>query len=255
MSNGVRELMLLVPKADPGRYWQMRADKTNADMFQLMQDILFYCVGTSNLRRRGDSYIVETNPAVAPTTTVTVARLMAGDNPDPEPGAWRRLAAVLNNNDKIAVTVTEAKLGEGKLAGNKIAHLTGTAKFTLTVPQRKELKDFVTAGGTLVVDAAGGALDFAESAEFELAAIFGGDPAHLGTILPPTHEIFAALSAPRVRGIPVGGRVAVIYSEEDLTAGLVGEPVDGILGYSPEAATDIMRGIVRYSSGTKASAK
>jgi hypothetical protein len=269
LSNGVRELMLLIPKSDAGRFWQMRAEKTNGDMFELMQNILFYTVGTSNLRHRGDTYIVEVNPAAKAAAIVQVARLIVGDNPDPEPGGWRRLAAVLNNEDKIGVTVTDVKLGEGKLTGNKIAHLTGTTKFTLTEQQKKELKDFVAAGGTLIVDAAGGSAEFAESAEHELAGVFGGKPTNLGEVLPPNHEVFAmlnaipeekrgplyrrfaverlgALKAPRVRGIAQRGRAKVFYSAEDLSAGLVGEPVDGVFGYSPEAATNIMRGIVKY---------
>lgn len=272
MSNGVRELMLLVPKADPGRQWQIRADKINSEMFELMQDILFYEVGTANLRKRGDSYIVEMNPAAKVAPTVKIARVMVGDNPDPEPGGWRRLAAVLNNQDKIGVTVNEVKLGEGALTGYQIAHLTGTTQFTLNEAQKKALKDFVAAGGTLIVDAAGGSADFAESTERELAAVFGGQATHPGVVLAPTHPVFAILNSnpedkrgplyrkfavarhgelnvPRLRGIEQGGKVKIFYSEEDLSAGLVGEPVDGILGYSPEAATDIMRGIVRYASG------
>jgi hypothetical protein len=275
-SNGIRELMLLVPQADLGRHWQMRADKTRNEMFELMQNILFYAFDKSSLRKRGDTYIVEMNPAAKVAPTVQVARLMVGDNPDPEPGGWRRLAAILNNDDKIGITISDIKLGEGNLAGNQIAHLTGTTKFTLTDPQKKELADFVAAGGTLVVDAAGGSSDFANSAEHELATIFGTEPAKLGVILPPTHEIFAllnakpedqrgalyrkfaiskrgALNVPRLRGIEKGGRIKVFYSAEDLSAGLVGEPVDGILGYSPEAATDIMRGIVAYASAAKPS--
>lgn len=38
--------------------------------------------------------------------------------------------------------------------------------------------------------------------------------------------------------------MAVFYSREDLSAGMVGEPVDGVLGYNPETATEIMRNIV-----------
>ena len=36
----------------------------------------------------------------------------------------------------------------------------------------------------------------------------------------------------------------MIYSREDLSAGLVGQPTDGIFGYAPSSATAIMRNIV-----------
>ena len=38
--------------------------------------------------------------------------------------------------------------------------------------------------------------------------------------------------------------LAVIFSREDLSAGLVGEPVDGITGYSPASATELMTNIL-----------
>ena len=56
------------------------------------------------------------------------------------------------------------------------------------------------------------------------------------------------LKAPRVYGIMRGDRIAVFYSREDLSAGMVGEPVDGIVGYSPQSATDLLRNIVLYGA-------
>src|SRR5581483_2280514 len=155
------------------------------------------------------------------------------------------------------------KLGEGKLAAGKdgkdgfaVAHLTGTTKFTLNEAQRAELKDFVHKGGTLIVDAAGGTADFANSAEKELETTFGGSLQSTGAVLPaesPVYQIPGAkiesvryrpfvrgrlpgkLNVPRLRAIEVDKRPAVIYSAEDLTEGLVGQPVDGIFGYTPDS--------------------
>ena len=56
----------------------------------------------------------------------------------------------------------------------------------------------------------------------------------------------------RVRAIDVKGRPAVFYSREDLSGGLVGQPTDGILGYSPDTAAAIMRNIVLTANGAKA---
>ncbi len=57
------------------------------------------------------------------------------------------------------------------------------------------------------------------------------------------------LSGPRLRGITQNGRLVCIYSPEDLSVGLVGEQVDGILGYKPETATALMRKILLLASG------
>ena len=97
-----------------------------------------------------------------------------------------------------------------------------------------------------------------------------------GTVLPPDHAVYnlpnakiatfgyrnftrhrigGKLNAPRVRGIELRGRVAIFYSREDLSAGMVGERVDGILGYDPETATAIMRNILLYADGPPAPPK
>ena len=57
---------------------------------------------TSGLERKGNSYIVEENPAATIDRTIKLARLQYAGNWDPEPGGWRRLAAVLHNSQKIA---------------------------------------------------------------------------------------------------------------------------------------------------------
>ena len=58
------------------------------------------------------------------------------------------------------------------------------------------------------------------------------------------------LRGPRIKGIKTaaGDRVAVFYSREDLSAGLVGQPVDGIIGYDVATATPIMRNILLYAA-------
>jgi hypothetical protein len=43
----------------------------------------------------------------------------------------------------------------------------------------------------------------------------------------------------------------VFFSREDLTAGLVGQAVDGVYGYSPETALDLATRIALYSLGDR----
>src|SRR5206468_3404362 len=115
-------------------------------------------------------------------------------------------------------------------------------------------------GGTLLVDAGGGSGEFAESAETLLNNLF---PGGLKSPLPANAPLFTAgapkaairyrtfakqivgdLSTPRLKAIVVNGRDAVFYSREDLSGGLVGEPVDGIVGYAPESVTTIVSAII-----------
>ena len=98
----------------------------------------------------------------------------------------------MHNTQQLDVQTEVVKLGTGKLAGQKIAHMTGTTQIKLEDAARKEIKDFVTAGGTLIIDAAGGSGIFAQSAQTELEAIFGADAKSLADPLPQDPERVAA---------------------------------------------------------------
>jgi hypothetical protein len=270
ISNGSRELMLLIPAADAGRYWQQRQDRTKEHLFQLASNIYLYAIDKKLNRYKGDTHLVK-DKGVQPERQVKVARIEVGANWDPEPGGWRRLALAMKNEHKVGVTTEPVKLGAGKLSGTgaTIAHLTGTGAFKLDTHQRKELKDFVVGGGTLVVDAAGGSSPFAESAEQQLAAMFGtGAARQLATPVPGKHPLYTNAAAPitrvayrqtavkkltgnlkgpRVKGIEFAGRIAVFFSREDLSTGLVGHAVDGVIGYEPVSATAIMRNVILYA--------
>jgi hypothetical protein len=141
---------------------------------------------------------------------------------------------------------------------------------SLTADQRNAIRQFVAGGGTLIVDAAGGAAEFADSIEPELRTLFPQAGKEGGEIIPPEDPLYTqtffkikqvgwrrfALDSvvgnkrfPRIRGIKVGNRVGVYYSRYDLSAGLVGQPVDGITGYDPRTATELMADIILYSAG------
>jgi hypothetical protein len=269
LSNGVRELMLLIPNTDPAREWQIEeVGKYLAD-FQLPDDIVLYAVDKTNLSEKGRTFTVTTDPAIPTDRTIKIARLQFAGNWDPEPGAWRRLSAILHNRSHIQLDISVAKLGSHQLGDGKtgatVAVLTGTNSFKLTEPAKQELKDFLQGGGTLIVDSAGGDSDFASGFESELAAILGGDTSkQLQTPLPATDPVFnqpggvikdfvyrpfarmniGSLHGPMLAAVKIDNRPAVYYSRWDLTAGMVGQPTDGINGYSPETATAIMRNLI-----------
>ena len=270
LSNGVRELMLLVPDADPARAWQTRSDRSKQELFQLGTDIFLYSIDKRDLRNKGETYLAMPDANIQATRKMKVARLMVGGNPDPEPYGWKRLAAVMHNRHQVDLSVFNATPGGGSLVAARIAHLTGTTTFTLKESARAEIKAFVNNGGTLIVDAAGGSSEFATSAQIELRMIFGASSGELDAALPLSSPVYnqpgmniekvayrmlaregiiGNTKVPRIRGISVGGKVRVFYSREDLSAGLVGAPVDGVYGYDPTSATDLMAAMLLYAGG------
>lgn len=269
LGNGVRELMVLVPADDLSKAWQLRSDRTKEELYQLGANVFLYTVRERPVGYKGDTYIVRDNPEAKPERAIKVARVMLGDNPDPEPGGWRRLAAVMKNGGVADVAIETVRPDKGKLQGYKVAHLTGTTKFKLPEPAKAEIKAFIDAGGTLVVDAAGASADFGDSAVDAMVALFG-EPARKAAREPlsPNHGLFTLpemriekfdyrnfargkvvgkLNAPRLAGIESNGRVVCFFSREDLSGSLVGQPVDGILGYSTDTATALMRNVLVYA--------
>jgi hypothetical protein len=260
MSNGVREIMVLMPD-DPGKSFQLRQSvgAGHEEAYQALQDIILYGTDKRPLRTKGIPFLVTPDPKVTATRTVKVARLKYTGNWDPEPGGWRRLSAVLHNTAKVDLDVKPVELGKEKVDAPVLA-ITGTTPLRLTAAQQQALKDYVAGGGTVVIDAAGGSGAFASSAETLLNQLY---PHGLADPLPPTDPIFkrldpamqvrfrsyakamlGRLTNPQVKAVTVDGRHAVYYSREDLSGGLVGEDIDGVVGYDPPTATDIMGGIV-----------
>jgi hypothetical protein len=272
MTNGARVLMLLLADSDPGKAWQFQESVgREAELFQLAANIFLYSVDKKNLNAKGETYLVEPRPDVKPAATIAVTRLKFAGNWDPEPGGWRRLSAVMHNTDSVDVTTTAVDPGlTSALAGKKIAHLTGAGPCKLNPSQINGLKQFIAAGGTLIVDAAGGNAVFASNIEEILPQIFGEDAAQLKTPLASDNALYAAggplgevsyrqysratlgaIHVPRLKAITHAGRIVCVYSAEDLSVGLVGQPVDGIVGYTPASATTLMRKILLSASGVK----
>ncbi len=269
LSNGVRELMVLLPD-DPAKAWQLRQTLGTGkeEAFQSLQDLILYGTDKQPLRVKGTPFLVTADDKVKADRTIAVGRLKYDGNWDPEPGGWTRLAAVLHNTAKVDLDVKTVGFGHDQLKPTlRLIDLTGTTPLRLTPAQQAELKAYVAAGGTLVIDAAGGGAGpsaaFAQSVESALNVMY---PKGLAAApRPPTDPIFkqvdpkdrvryrpyaravlGLLNVPQVKAIDVGGRTAVYYSREDLSGGLVGEDVDGIVGYDPATATDIMAGILLH---------
>lgn len=263
LGNGARELMLLIDD-DYGKAWQLQSYGGNETAFQMMLNLFVYAVGPDGARRKGSSLIVRMDPNAAVKRTIKVGRLQYDGGWDPEPGGWKRLAAVMLNRDGVKLDVQPVK-PDALNAGFHAVHLTGTSAMTMDAASRQAVKTYVESGGMLVIDAAGGSGAFGASAEAMLKEMWPIESAQLDQTLPGDHALYkiagkamtefkyrpaarrslvGSLNEPRLRALSINDRPAVILSREDLGVGLTGSPVDGIVGYTPETATDLMRAIL-----------
>ncbi|HOD80043.1 MAG TPA: DUF4159 domain-containing protein [Phycisphaerae bacterium] len=264
ITNGVRPLVIHTD-VDLPLAWQGRRVATQKYVFEAAANLVRYVSDSvSELRPRGTSHWPD-NAGSGHTRTVKLVRLKHGGQFDPEPLAYERFARLLGQRTKTKLEV-EGPIEIEELAKSqaKLAVMTGVGSVKLTQAQKDALKAFVEKkGGTLLIDAAGGDRDFATAMENAIVDMFGLRrlrPLALGAPLYKLtgNEIAEAeyrrstkvrlgrSKAPNLKAILVGAddRAGVLFSAEDITAGLVGYPSFSVDGYAPESAYQLLRNIV-----------
>jgi len=254
--------------------WQV--NRTDSDAFKLAMNLLFYATDLGAMEGKFASILPETPPAKPRETPIRLARVQhstgTGHPRDWDAAAmcWRKYAPYARHVTGCRIVESRpAVLGKDDLADIRLLHLTGREKLVLSERERSALKEFVAAGGTLLVDAYAGSSEFAVSARKELDAIFG----QLAP-LPPDHlfaegrfEGGADLSTGirfklparrllRERGedsrsqkllvARVDNRPAVFYSEFDLSSAMAGIENYRSLGYKPVSARKIVGNVLAY---------
>ncbi len=264
ISNGVRLLAVHSP-ADLSRAWQLNAYLTQPVYFRLAANLYFYVTDKGSPRSRGVSHW-PTPKTFKPERTVRVALVKHNGHWNPEPLAWRRFAILMGNRHRVKVELSEPTApADLDASAWPVAAMTATAPVTFTAPQLEGLRKYVLAGGTLLVDAAGGDKGTAASLAEQLAKLL---PDAALEPIASAHPLYArkgmeirqvklrrALMAsrvgparPRLQAASHKGRLAIIFSPEDLTAGLVGYSRWQLRGYAPPSAFQLVRNVVLYAS-------
>jgi hypothetical protein len=259
VSNGVRLLMVESP-TDLAASWQQPDDPTKHAAFAIGLNLFGYATGKATPRNKLEPFGVPLPPPHPGAMGVTVARLTyTGGDCDPEPGAWRRLARIYETETATPVNLTNVELTALKPGTAPVADLTGVGAHEFTDAEAAAVRDYVTSGGTLLIDACGGAGEFAASVQngllprafpgMTLAPLSPGDP-----MFKPTLPGMADVSTPRPRtGVDSAdlrlhtlsaGRGRVIFSALDLTSGLLGTHTYGIVGYDPDYATAVVKNLL-----------
>ena len=271
ISNGVRLLAVHAPR-ELSLALQSGPQGPHRAVFELLSNIYILTTDKGALRPRGTSPW----PAAAvftPRATIRVARVKYTGNYDPEPMAWKRLAIIMGNRHSIKLEVARPMpMAALDAAKYPVAAMTGTDEFKLTSQEQQALKQYLTGGGTLIIDAAGGSKAFADAVTEQIVPLVpSGRAGRLASWIayrgPAKIERvyyrrqFAMMLGQdrkdhRLRCVLIGGekltgteRVAVIYSREDLTAGLLGYPAYAIRGYRGDIAAAVMTNLLCYAAG------
>lgn len=171
----------------------------------------------------------------------------------------------------MAIELSEAAAisAEG-LAGQDLAWMTGAGKFELTGEQLAALRKWLDGGGTLFVNAVGGADDFNASAAAMLEKLFAGRQVSAGFVasssplmtgkcgdfrgppledLPRTKALIKASPRPQppLRVYVEGERMVAIYARWGIHDTLDGHTTWSAKSYMPPAARDIAANVVLHA--------
>jgi len=268
ISNGVRLLAIHSP-TDLSKAWHMRLTDRRADAFQLAANLYFHATDLGEFRRRAETTPLAEEGPPRIERTVRVAVLDHDGRARPEPMAYERLVERMARRCATRVELSEplriAALPPETYAA---ALMTGTEAFTLSDADRRALRAFVNAGGLLIVDAAGGREPFADAVRGQVLTLLDDAYPRVGP-LSPQSEIFHLEgypidnvryrrasrlggeedSEPRLEAVVVGQWPAIVFSAEDLTAGLVGYTGHQLRGYAPDSAFALVRNLLLYAAG------
>jgi hypothetical protein len=247
LSNGSRLLLVHSP-IDLAGAWQMRAEKSRAEQFQLGLNLFAYATGKSDLRNRLDvAYLAA--PAEAPKRVVKLARLKYDGNWDPEPMAWTRFSRWLQGHSGVAIESAEVDLAALKPGDAPIAHLTGTSPHAFSAPEAAALRAYVEAGGVLLIDCCGGGDAFVQSVRTSVIGAAFADAQFAAIESKARYRTYVlAKDGAQPTKIPIEhgaiGMGHVYLSRADITSGLLGTRSWGIYGFEPAYASELVSNLL-----------
>jgi hypothetical protein len=289
VSNGSRLLMVHSP-SDIALKWQQRGDRVyegdkkgvNIEQknnllsnFHLAVNLFVYGAGKRDLRNRLESAWME-EPSARPIDTIHIGRIRHDGNWDPEPGAWRRYSNwfIRETGTKLEIDTLKASELRGDMVQTMpVVHITGTARANFSDADAKAVRDFVQAGGVVLIDSTGGlnAFDVDVRATLLPKAFVGEIPRLIDT----THPVLNAgqpgmadIAKARLRpyvvermgsgigtfqmivpkpDVPTQRPGAVIITSLDLTTGLLGANTWGVLGFDPAYSQALVKNVIFWT--------
>jgi hypothetical protein len=268
LSNGLRELIILYPVGDMPWQWHSAGGgfAPRNTPYASLANLWLYATDRANPRYKGEDVWVERDPSIQTTRSLTLARLRYGGNWNPEPAGWTRLSNIMANFDQFDLKVQEVDTVMPPEVG--LAHLTATRAIQPTNDRRAMIRNYLSNGGLLLMDAAGGAPEVPASYEQLLKDLF---PDVVIAPLPLTHPIYhasdvggfeldsvdyrripnaPAIHIPRLRGATVNSKLVAIISYQDISGALVGYAHSGLNGYTPASAADLMRNLILWRASS-----
>ena len=264
LSNGSRILMLHSTE-DLAASWQLRAEKTKKNIFDLGLNLFIYAAGKTDLRNRLSTTYIPEPPAM--DQKLAVARVKYAGNWDPEPYAIVRFGRWFGFQTGLGLQVSTVETEKLDAGQRPVAILTGNAPFTLREAEIAALQKYVEDGGVVIADACGSAPEFDASFALAMSKAF---PQTKLALIPATHALLASegngmqkLAEPVLRPYTMqklgrgaarlqmlrSGKGAVIYSPLDVTTGLLDNRGWTFSGYEAGYAQAVLKNAMLWGWG------
>ena len=265
--NGIRHLAI---HSDRDLSWLLHSNtQRDASRWQFMANLYYYATEKGDIRPKLDQHFEPRDPEVKPRRTVHVARVRHAGNWNPEPLVWERQGVFMHNDAATDVQVRVVNMADLADAEVSFAHIAGTGEVTFTPEQVEALQAFADKGGVVLLESAGGGREFADAAASMVRKAYGdrrllpikldhptmtGDGIAEGyDCIEVEYRTFAVLrmgrvNTPRLQSMPVDDEPRIIVSSEDLTEGVLNQPVWGVFGYSPEWSRKLLSNLVHWAA-------
>ncbi|MAE60283.1 MAG: hypothetical protein CMJ49_02885 [Planctomycetaceae bacterium] len=252
LHNGIRP-MVVMATSDISEDLQIN-NRADLDSFTTLTNTYLYVSGRKprSARMTGD-YKRQLN--LRPRKPASIARIQHAGKFDPEPIALDQLKAILANDHDVNAAVSSVTPAQLKKS-HQITFMTTTGDARLDEAEATAIRAWLEGGGTMWLDAAGGA-DGASRQVLELAKQImpGVRPSPINELHPivkghfdcttVSYRLYSVqrmgrVTRPRLLAMEIEGRPALIMSAEDITAALAGLNHWEIFGYSPESARHLV---------------
>ncbi len=269
LSNGVRDLIVLAPTD-----WGMSLQSSRAGGETGAKEIM------ANLRAlvtdRGRVGVGLGSPFVArddkpPRGVLEVTRAVDPRLELVEPLAWMPFGNYFFNRTGLELAGRGVPLDEISEAKTPLVYLGGGEAQRLSAAQLRGLVQYISRGGTVLVETIGGRGDYADQVLRQLQAVFGEQAVPLELDHPiiagrgltggydqrrVSYRRYSTLNkglveSPRLEAIWVDRRPVVIVSREDLSLGVMGSKRWGVDGYDIESARGLLTNILLYTAEGK----
>ena len=287
IDDGLRTLVFAVD-ADAARIWQDYEVECGENLFKLAPNLQYYATNTSPFIYRPRPPAVRPPPAAlekaGPPTTLKLARLKY-DGGDWTVGrqyrGFERVITAVKERAGMTLAVDESGVAAAGLAGHDVAYLAASPGMAVSEADRTALKQYVSGGGRLWIEAVAGRTDtdaavkkLAADAGWELRTLPGTDPVVTGEmdkavgyrlmaqtdkpgrpVFPRPFAFSRSLRVERLgrpyaelAGVYQGDRLVGLYSPFDVVFSTTGYPACGCRGYESEAAEEVATNLLLYLS-------